>query len=61
LENLELATALAPQQLFIAATLAEARLEAKDFKGAEEILKKAEAASPQSAPAALILRPAVCR
>jgi tetratricopeptide (TPR) repeat protein len=55
LENLELATALAPQQLFIAATLAEARLEAKDFKGAEDILKKAEAASPKSAPAALIL------
>jgi len=53
LKNLERAAAAAPKELVLAATLAEAKLEQKDVSGAEEILKKACAAT--NSPAAYVI------
>lgn len=54
-KHLEEALTHAPQNLVIAATLAQAKLYEKDVAGAEDVLKKAVAASPNSSDAALVM------
>ena len=55
IELLNRASAAAPQDIMIAVTIAEAQLQKRDAKGAEETLKKMCASSPQSVDAPVIL------
>jgi len=55
MQHLQLAMSAAPQELRIAATLAQAKMQQKDFKGAEEVLRRLSDNSPQSAEAQTIL------
>ena len=55
MRHLDMALAAAPQELMIAITLAQARLQNKDVKGAEAVLVKACENSPKSVDAVLAL------
>ena len=55
IQNLGRAMVLAPQNLTLAVSMADAKLKEKDTKGAEEVLKKASQDSPKSAEAAFFL------
>jgi tetratricopeptide (TPR) repeat protein len=55
IRNLGRAMVLAPQDLLLAESMAEAKLKQKDTKGGEEVLKKASQDSPKSAEAAFFL------
>jgi tetratricopeptide (TPR) repeat protein len=55
MQHLARAMELAPQDLLIAASMAEAKLRQNDVKGAEEILLKAAQNSPKSAEAEIVL------
>jgi tetratricopeptide (TPR) repeat protein len=55
MQNLELALSAAPDDLIFTVTLAEAKMQQKDYKGAEQTLKSACEKSPKSADAAVIL------
>src|SRR5215469_4680738 len=53
--HLEQALKTAPQELFTSVTLAQAKLQQGDTKGAEEVLKKATEDSPKSVAATVVL------
>jgi tetratricopeptide (TPR) repeat protein len=55
MRHLDMALAAAPQELMIAITLSQAKLEQKDAKGAETVLIKACENSPKSVDAAIAL------
>ena len=55
IRDLGQAMAAAPQSLLIAVTLAQAKLQGNDPKGAEEVLKQAQQNSPKSAGALVVL------
>ncbi len=55
IRDLTHAMAAAPQQVVIAATLAQAKLQRGDVKGAEEVLKKAHENAPNSIDALILL------
>ena len=55
MRHLDMALAAAPQEVMIAITLAQAKLEQKDAKGAETVLIKASENSPKSLDAAIAL------
>jgi tetratricopeptide (TPR) repeat protein len=55
MQHLQLAMSAAPQELRIAVTLAQAKVQQKDLEGAEEVLRKLSDNSPQSAEAQTML------
>ena len=55
MRHLDMALAAAPQEVMIAITLAQAKLQQKDAKGAETVLIKASENSPKSLDAAIAL------
>jgi tetratricopeptide (TPR) repeat protein len=55
MRHLDMAISSAPQELMIAITLAQAKLQQKDAKGAEAVLLKACESSPKSVDAVIVL------